>query len=262
MNSTSKALAQTVLRQRIFGDELEAKLSAACDSTLNSNWMDVPPPWQEIQHRQAVLHEEISDLFVEQKAVQSRLVAELPLLPSEFVGPLTHLDQQVSFHDAGVCMWLQRMFPDRRRVDVREGQWIDGKQSFYATVHFSEALDPATAASRELSLSWRFPSSRFKRMYFTDAKYRPFVEYKHWADQSSVIRQESQSLTSELLRALLERIPELAFVAGYATSLILTVKGMGSLTMSTIPYFANPQEKVDSNGQFILGERKSDAVVG
>ena len=64
-------------------------------------------------------------------------------------------------------------------------------------------------------------------MHAANAKYMPFVDYKHWHGQSSIRRRESQSLTSELLKALLERIPELAFFAGYATSVILTSKGRG-----------------------------------
>lgn len=72
-------------------------------------------------------------------------------------------------------------------------------------------------------------------MYATDAKHRPFVEHQHWAGQSSVNRPESQSLTSELLGALVERIPELAFIAVYATSVILKAKGIGSWTIAVVP---------------------------
>lgn len=245
MNSKSKVLAQTLIRQRMFGDELQAKLLEAKNSTHNFDFVDVPPPWQAIQNRRVVLHEAISDLLAEQNAVQSRLIAELPILSSEFVEPLTHLDQQLYAHDAGICNWLQRMLHDRRRVGTQEGEWVNGEQSFYAAVLFSQELDPETAAIQGLGLSWRFPGTRFKAMHAPDAKYRPFVEYQHWADQSSIIRQETQSLTSELLRALLGRIPELAFFAGYATSVILTSKGRGSWTASVLPYFANQQEKVD-----------------
>jgi hypothetical protein len=219
----------------MFGEGLNAVLLEASNSTCNTALVDVPPPWQEIQDHKAVLHESIHDLFTEQKAVQSRLISELPILSSEFVYPSTHLDQQLSFHEAGFCRWLQGLVKDRRRAGTQEGAWIDGEQPFYATVHFSKELDPETVASRELSLSCWFPGSRFKRMYATDAKYQPFVEYQHWAGQSSVNRPESQSLTSELLRVLLERIPELAFVAGYATSVILKAKGMGSWTMAVVP---------------------------
>ncbi len=248
MNSKSKALAQTLIRQRMFGDELQAKLLEANNSTHNFDFVDAPPPWQAIQHRRVVLHGAIRDLLTEQKAVQSRLIAELPILSSEFAEPLTHLDQQLYAHDAGICNWLQRMFHDRRRVGTQEGEWVDGEQSFYAAVVFSHELDPETAEIQGLGLSWRFPGTRFKAMHAPDVKYRPFVEYHHWADQTSIIRQETQSLNSELLRALLERIPELAFVAGYATSVILTSKGRGSWTASLVPYFVNPQEKADSNG--------------
>ena len=212
----------------MFGGDLSAVLLEASNSTCDAGLGDVPPPWQEIQDRRVVLHGAISELFTERKAVQTRSIAELPMLPSEFVAPLTHLDQQLYAHDAGICNWLPRMFHDGRRAGTQEEEWVDGEQPFYATVHISKELDPETVASRELSLSWRFPGSRFKRTYATDAKCRPFVEYQHWAGQSSINRPESQELTNELLWALLERIPELAFVAVYATSVILKANGMGS----------------------------------
>jgi hypothetical protein len=230
----------------MFSGDLNAVLLKASNSTCDAGLVDVPPPWQEIQPRKAVLHESIHDLFTEQKAVQSRLISELPILSSEFVEPLIHLDQQLSFHDAGVCHWLQHIFHDRRRVGTQEGEWVDGEQYFCAAVQFSHELDAETAGIKGLGLSLWFPGTCFKSMRATNAKRRPFVEYQHWHGQSLVNRPEAQSLTSELLRALLERIPELAFVVGYATSVILTLKGRGGAGWR--PYFRNPQGKADSNG--------------
>ena len=228
MNTQNFPSPADLYRHRYAFDQIKkAALYASNQLGAMSSPLLVPAEWKPIHNRansaRQILREVLNDL----RESQIQYQRDLPSLSLELAMSLKALDEKLVVHERAAHQWV---LSNRRRARTasKVGDWIYLNESIWMSFQFQTELDPASAENTELCLAWRFASLEFRPCADENEGVEvsdPFFRFGQWADDHfPVDRPEVTELRSELLRAFLPHVPELAFVAGYVSSCTLSLQ--------------------------------------
>lgn len=214
-----------ILRQRMATDDLLGRFRNASNALAAGLSIDIPglQPACSASHTRA---RRIANLLwaAKRKArvLREQQLSDLPDLTQEQIDILAHLDGQILLLAPALSDWFEGKFPLRSRLGKSPGDWIEIDERVSIEFKFGQDFDPELAQVWQLVIGCMFGGviCRLGRPIPGDA--RSHFEFQPFADElKTVERREHVDIKSDLLLAVLPRIPELAFAAKFVERLSL-----------------------------------------
>jgi hypothetical protein len=156
-------------------------------------------------------------------SLRERQISELSDLTQAQVDTLEHLDRQMLLLAPALGEWFDSMVPPRGILGKSPGDWTEIDKPVWIKFQFRHDLDSEFSQSWPLELGWQFGRVLCRWRCPPSVDHRRF-EFQPFADElKTVDRREHSDVKSELLLAILPRIPELAFAAKFVERLFLQV---------------------------------------
>lgn len=220
-------LIQDILRQRMATDDLLARLKNASNALAPGLSIDIPglkPGCTAAHTRARGMANLLWAAKLKARVLREQQLSDLPGLTQEQIDILVHLDRQVLLLIPALSDWFDRKFPPRSRLGKSRGDWIEIDDRVWIEFEFEQDFDPELAQVWQLVIGCRFGRvlCRLGRPIPGDA--RPHFEFQPFADElKTVDRREHVDIKSDLLLAVLPRIPELAFAAKFVERISLQI---------------------------------------
>lgn len=156
-------------------------------------------------------------------SLREQQLSHLPDPTQVQIDILAQLDRQM--HSLGPALgdWFDSMVPPRGILGKSPGDWTEIDKSVWIKFQFRQDLDSELSQSWPLELGWQFGRVLCRWLCPTSDDH-PRFELQPFADElKTVDRRERSDVKSELLLAVLPRIPELAFAAKFVERLSIQV---------------------------------------
>lgn len=230
--------ADLYLHRHAFDEIKKAALYASNHLGAMSSPLLVPAEWKPIHDRANSALQILRGVLNDLRESQIQYQRDLPSLSPELAMSLKALDEKLVVHERAAHQWV---LSNRRgaRTASKVGDWIYLNESIWMSFQFQSELDPVSAESTELCLDWRFASLEFRPCRGENEGVEissPFFQFGQWTDDHfPVDRPEVTGLRSELLRAFLPHVPELAFVTTHVSSCTLRLEKGTEWQASLLP---------------------------
>lgn len=228
MNPNDTLSPTNLYRRRNAFDKLkQAALSASNQLGAMSSTLLVTAEWKPFHDRVNASEQILTEMLNDLRQSQIQYMRDLPLLSAESRLSLKALDAKLAVQEGAAYQWIQSnrrgYFPNSPEID----EWIYLDESIWITFQLHSTLDPVSAETTDLCLAWRFASLKYLSNTNTNLDKNhppPHFQFGKWADDHNPVnRPEVTGLRSELLKAFLPHVPELAFVTTYVSSCTLTL---------------------------------------
>ena len=224
--SADPTVVRDILRNRMATDDLRERLRKASNQLAAG--LDTPMPGLQAACSSARSRAKRIDRILwaaHQNAgsLREQQMSELPDLTQVQIDILAHLDRQMLLLRPALGDWFDSMVPPRGILGKSPGDWTEIDKSVWIKFQFRQDLDSEFSQSWPLELGWQFGRvlCRWRRPPSVDD---PRFEFQPFADElKTVERRERSDVKSELLLAILPRIPELAFAVKFVERLSLQV---------------------------------------
>lgn len=187
----------------------------------------LPAEFEPVQRRLHSVLEILGETLQDLKRSQIGFQTKLRPLSAELHEALRVLDRNLVVYEGAAHRWLISSCREPGTEEVRTGEWVYINQSVCMSFQFRKDLDPSSAEVAQLCLDWRFPYVECRlgdEAHIETRISSPLFKFGQWADDHDPVdRAETAGLHSELLRAFLPHVPELAFLASYVSSCTLTL---------------------------------------
>ncbi|MBU3626605.1 hypothetical protein ICN48_10220 [Polynucleobacter sp. JS-Safj-400b-B2] len=215
-------LTRQMLQNRMAADSLCQQLLLAnnalgilslCEDSIYS-----PPPWNYLHQQSISHHQTISNLKNQCFQIRQEQTKQLPNLSDDLVKDLQALNQSLLDADQKITKWLiTQGVADNLEDAIQYGL------SLYARFDIHPQFDPELSQNHHLHLGWQFPYvfCPSNALNDVDALGSDCYQLGRWGELVSQDRPELAMVTNSLLKEFICFVPELGFVARYATQLHL-----------------------------------------
>ncbi len=229
MHATDIPSPADLYRHRYAFDAIKkAALYASNQLGAMSSTLLVPAEWKPIHDRANVSRKILKGVLKELRDSQIQYQRDLPSLSPESAMSLKALDKNIVAHESGAHPWFLSHHRGHGSEGSKAGDWIFIDESIWLGFNLRPELDPVSAETTELYLSWRFANLEVRSCPDENGDKKalpPFFRFGKWADDHfPADRPEVTGLRSELLKAFLPHVPELGFVAAYVFACTLTLE--------------------------------------
>lgn len=239
MNTPNFPSPADLYRHRHAFDEIKKASLYACNQLgAMSSPLLVPAEWKPIHDRANSARQILRGVLIDLTESQIQYQSDLPSLSPELAMSLKALDEKLVVHERAAHQWVLSNCR-RARTASKVGDWIYLNESIWMSFQLQSELDPASAENTELCVAWRFASLEFRPCADENEGVEishPFFQFGQWADDHfPVDRPEVTGLRSELLKAFLPHVPELAFLATCVSSCALRLQNGTEWQASLLP---------------------------
>ncbi|MDD5333324.1 MAG: hypothetical protein PHS32_06210 [Rhodoferax sp.] len=224
--SPDPTFVRDILRNRMATDDLLERLRKASNELAAG--LDIPfpgllPACSSARNRAKRIDRLLWAVRQKAASLREQQMSELPELTQVRTDILAHLDRQMLLLGPALGDWFEGQVPHRGAIGKSRGDWIEIDNSVWIKFQFRHDLDSELSQSWPLELGWQF-GRVLCRWRCTPSDDHPHFEFQSFADElKTVDRRERSDVKSELLLAVLPRIPELAFAAKFVERLSLQV---------------------------------------
>ena len=215
-----------VVRNRMATDDILERLRKASNELaagLNIPFPDLQPECSSARNRAQRIDQLIWSERQKAASLRERQISELSDLSQAQIHILAQLDRQILLLGPALGDWFESKVPPRGVLGIPRGDWIEIDESVWIKFQFRQDLDSELSQSKPLELGWQFGRVLCRWRCPTSDEQSRF-EFQPFADElKTVDRWERSVVKSELMLAILPRIPELAFAAKFVERLSLQV---------------------------------------
>ncbi len=216
-----------ILRQRMATDDLLERLRKASNALAPGLSIEIPgmqSACSAARTRVRRIDKVLWAAYENAEILREQQMADLPDLTQEQINMLAHFDRQVLLLTPALGDWFERKFPPRCRLGKSPGDLIEIDESVRIEFEFRQDFDPKLSQVWQLVIGCRFGGVICRLGHPIPGDARSHFEFQPFADDGKAVdRRELADVTSDLLLAVLPRIPELAFVAKFVERLSLQV---------------------------------------
>ena len=229
MHATDIPSPADLYRRRYAFDAIKkAALYASNQLGAMSSTLLVPAEWKPTHDRANASRQILKGVLKDLKDSQIQYQRDLPLLSPESAMSLKAVDEKLVAQERAARQWFLSHRRGRWSEGSTVGDWIFLDESIWLSFNLRPELDPVSAETTELYLSWRFANLEVRSCPDENGDKNalpPFFRFGKWADDHfPADRPEVAGLRSELLKAFLPHVPELAFVATYVFACTVTLE--------------------------------------
>lgn len=224
--SADPTFIRNILRNRMATDDLLERLRKASNELAAG--LDIPfpglqPACSSARNQAKRIDRLLWATRLKTASLRERQISDLPDLTQVQVDILAHLDRRMLSVVPALRDWFEGQVPPRGAIGKSRGDWIEIDKSVWIKFQFRHDLDSELSQSWPLELGWQF-GRVLCRWRCTRSDDHARFEFQPFADElKTVDRRERSDVKSELLLAVLPRIPELAFAAKFVERLSLQV---------------------------------------
>jgi hypothetical protein len=215
-----------ILRNRIATDDLLERLRKASNELAAGLDIPIPglhPACSALRTRAKRIDQLLWAARQKAASLRERQISELSNLTQVQIDILAHLDRQMLLLGPALRDFFESKVSLRGALGISRGDWIEIDEPVWINFEFRQDLDSELSQSRSLELGWQFGRVLCRKGSIPSDEH-PRFEFQPFADElKTVDRPDLSDVKSELLLAVLPRIPELAFAAKFVESISLQV---------------------------------------
>ena len=224
--SADSTFVRDILRNRMATDDLLERLRKASNELAAGSDIAFPglqPACSAARNRVKRIDQSLCAARQKAAGLRERQISELSELSQAQIHILAQLDGQMLLLGPALGDWFESKVPPRGVLGKSRGDWIAIDESVWIKFQFRQDLDSELSQSCPLELGWPF-GRVLCRWRCPTSDDHPRFKLQPFADElKTVDRWERSAVKSELLLAILHRIPELAFAAKFVERLSLQV---------------------------------------
>ncbi len=234
--SADPTFTRDILRHRMATDDLLERLRKASNALAAGLSIAIPglqPACSAARTKAKRIDQLLCTARQKTAVLRERQMSDLLDLTQAQIDILAHLDRQILMLGPALGDWFARKFQPRSLLGKSRGDWIEIDESVWIEFQFKQDFDSELLQIWPLQLGWSFGRVLCRLGGPIHGDTRSHFEFQPFADElKTVDRPELAVVKSDLLLALLPRIPELAFVAKFVERLSLQV-GTSRFTAAT-----------------------------
>ncbi len=220
-------LGQTIVRHTLATDQLLEKYRMVSNTLGPGLGAEIPglqPACLAARSRARRINQVICAAYQSLQKLRSEQMSNLPELTPRQIESLIEVDRQIIFLGPALSNWFKTKFPPSSTIGKSPGDWVQIDHPIRIAVHFRKELDP------ELRHTWHSPlESRFAKVLsrlggtspgdpHPSFKFQPFCDEEPEFDRS-----ELAYVKSEVLQAVLPRLPAVAFAARFVEAISMEI---------------------------------------
>jgi hypothetical protein len=219
--------SQAIVRHTLATDQLLEKYRMVSNTLGPGLGAEIPglqPECLAARSRARRINQVICAAYRSLQRLRSEQTSSLPELTPRQIESLMELDKQILLLRPALSNWFETKFPPSSTIGKSPGDWVQIDHPIRIAVHFRKELDPELRHTWHSPLEWRFAKVLSRLGGTSPGDPHPSFKFQPFCDEEPKIdRSELAYVKSEVLQAVLPRIPAVAFAARFVEAISLEI---------------------------------------